>query len=143
MMRNKVIDDILCIFVNLNDQGTPDYYIATSQEAREKVKQYAIRGIIDLSTLKRDTFFNRWDKLELAEKKLRLALSKLAANLDFFAIEISFRFFYKNLWTTHRTTKIKKRVTGLGGGGAKFVVPTGRSSNFLISDLILLEGVHF
>ncbi len=71
MMRNKVIDDILYIFVNLNDQNAPDYYIATSQEARDKPKQYTTRGIIDLSSLKNDRFLNRWDKLELVEKRLK------------------------------------------------------------------------
>ena len=71
MMKNRVIDNILYIFVNLNDQSNPDYYIATSKEARDKVKQYTTRGIIDLSSLKRDAFLNRWDKLELVEKKLK------------------------------------------------------------------------
>ncbi len=70
IMKDKVFDNILYIFVNLNDQDNPDYYIATAQEAREKVKQYATRGIIDLTTLKSDTFFNRWDKLELVEESL-------------------------------------------------------------------------
>jgi hypothetical protein len=70
MMKDKVIDDILYIFVNLNDQSNPDYYIATGEEARSKVKQYTTRGIIDLTTLKSDSFYNRWDKLELVEKTL-------------------------------------------------------------------------
>jgi len=70
IMKDKVFDNILYIFVNLNDQDNPDYYIATAQEAREKVKQYTTRGIIDLTTLKSDTFFNRWDKLELVEESL-------------------------------------------------------------------------
>lgn len=70
MMKDKVIDDILYVFVNLNDQSNPDYYIATGEEARSKVKQYTTRGIIDLSTLKSDSFYNRWDKLELVEKTL-------------------------------------------------------------------------
>ncbi|HRO71313.1 MAG TPA: hypothetical protein PK951_13070, partial [Chitinophagaceae bacterium] len=73
MMKNKVIDDVLYIFVNLNDQANPEYYIATAQEARDKVKQYATRGIIDLSTLKSETFLNRWDNLELVEKRLKKA----------------------------------------------------------------------
>lgn len=71
MMSSKILDDILYIFVNLNDQANPDYYIATSKEARNQVKQYSIRGIINLSSLKNDTFLNRWDKLELAEKHLQ------------------------------------------------------------------------
>lgn len=71
MMKDKVFDDILYIFVNLNDQEKPDYYIATGREAKEKVKQYKTRGIIDLSTLKNDEFHNRWDKLELVDKPLK------------------------------------------------------------------------
>lgn len=70
MMKDKVLDDVLYIFVNLNDQSNPDYYIATGQEARSKVKQYTTRGIIDLTSLRNDTFHNRWDKLDLLEKTL-------------------------------------------------------------------------
>ena len=70
MMKEKVLDDVLYVFVNLNDQENPDYYIATGQEAKSKVKQYTTRGIIDLTTLKSDSFYNRWDKLELVEKPL-------------------------------------------------------------------------
>lgn len=73
MMKDKVIDDVLYIFVNLNDQANPDYYIATAKEARDKVKQYTTRGIIDLSSLKSEFFLNRWDKLELVEKRLKKA----------------------------------------------------------------------
>lgn len=71
MMKDKVLDDVLYIFVNLNDQEKPDYYIATGKEAREKVKQYSTRGIIDVSSLKKGNFLDRWDKLELVEKRLR------------------------------------------------------------------------
>jgi hypothetical protein len=71
MMKDKVIDGILYIFINLNDQAIPEYYIATAKEAKEKVKQYATRGIIDLSTLKNANFINRWDKLELLEQPIK------------------------------------------------------------------------
>lgn len=71
MMKDKVFDEILYFFANLNDQENPDYYIATGREAREKVKQYTTRGIIDLTTLKGDTFHNRWDKLDLVDKPLK------------------------------------------------------------------------
>ena len=74
MMKDKVIDGILYIFVNLNDQANPEYYIATAKEARDKVKQYTTRGIIDLTSLKSENFLNRWDKLELVEKPLKKAL---------------------------------------------------------------------
>lgn len=76
MIKEKVLDAVLYIFINLNDQGTPDYNIATGKEARGKVKQYTTRGIIDLSTLKSDNFSARWDKLELMEKSLRKKSSR-------------------------------------------------------------------
>lgn len=65
IMKDKVFDNILYFFVNLNNQENPEFYIATGQEAKDKVKQYATRGIIDLTSLKSDTFYNRWDKIEL------------------------------------------------------------------------------
>lgn len=34
--------------------ATPNFFIATSEEAYEKVKQYATRGIVDLSTFNND-----------------------------------------------------------------------------------------
>lgn len=66
IMKDKVVDGVFYVFVNLNDRAEPEYYVATAAETREKVKQYATRGIIDLSTLKGDAFLNRWDKLEAA-----------------------------------------------------------------------------
>ena len=64
MMKDKIIQNILYIFVNLNDQFAPDYYICTSEEAKEKVKQYTTRGIINLVALRSEQFRDRWDKLE-------------------------------------------------------------------------------
>lgn len=65
MMADKVNESIFYVFVNLNgDKMTePDYFIATGIEAKQKVKQYTTRGIIDLSTLNTDDFKNRWDKI--------------------------------------------------------------------------------
>ena len=65
MMADKVNESIFYVFVNLNgDKMTePDYFIATGIEAKQKVKQYTTRGIIDLSTLNNDSFKNRWDKI--------------------------------------------------------------------------------
>lgn len=65
MMVDKVNESIFYVFVNLNgDKMTePDYFIATGNEAKQKVKQYTTRGIIDLSTLNNDDFKNRWDKI--------------------------------------------------------------------------------
>ena len=73
MMRDKIIKDILYIFVNLNDQQIPEYYIATANEARKKVKQYSTRGIIYATAFKNEEFIDRWDKLELVEKPLKKA----------------------------------------------------------------------
>ncbi len=66
-MQNKVKRNCIYIFVNLNadTMSMPDYFIATSEEAFEKVKQYATRGIIDLNTVNNDQFKNRWDKLQI------------------------------------------------------------------------------
>ncbi|MBE0626412.1 MAG: hypothetical protein IH606_16545 [Burkholderiales bacterium] len=67
--KKDVITNIVYIFVCLNDPGTPpDFYLCTSDEAREKVKEYKTRAIIDLSTLRNgsDQFRERWDKIETA-----------------------------------------------------------------------------
>lgn len=65
MMVDKVNESIFYVFVNLNgDKMTePDYFIATGNEAKQKVKQYTTRGIIGLSTLNNVDFKNRWDKI--------------------------------------------------------------------------------
>ena len=65
MMKDKVHTDHFYVFVNLNgDKMTvPDYFIATGEEVKPKVKQYTTRGIIDLSSLNNDDFKNRWDKI--------------------------------------------------------------------------------
>lgn len=63
MMTDKIEDGIIYVFVNLNDQSTPDYYICTSKEVKQKIKQYTTRGIIDLTTLRSDQYKDRWDKL--------------------------------------------------------------------------------
>lgn len=71
MMKDKVLDDVLYIFVNLNDQAEPDYYISTGLETRNKVKQYKTRGILNLTALKNDSYYNRWDKIESMKKPLK------------------------------------------------------------------------
>lgn len=64
-MRDKVVPGIVYVFVCLNvPPASPSYFIATSAEARRKVKQYATRGIIDLTTLRSANFVERWDKIE-------------------------------------------------------------------------------
>ena len=66
IMRDQVRDDCFYIFVNLNadTMSMPDFYICTALEARERVKQYTTRGIVDLSSLKNQDFHNNWAKLE-------------------------------------------------------------------------------
>ena len=65
MMEDRVKEGIVYVFVLLNEPETkPDYYIATAQEARSKVKQYPTRGIIQLFSLKSAEFQERWDKLQ-------------------------------------------------------------------------------
>lgn len=45
-------DDVIYVFVLLNQpKQKADYFIATSEEDRAKVKQYETRGIIDLSSI--------------------------------------------------------------------------------------------
>lgn len=65
MMKDKVNINILYVFVNLNGDkmSNPDYFIATGEEAMNKVKQYTTRGIIDLSSLNNEGFLGRWDKI--------------------------------------------------------------------------------
>jgi hypothetical protein len=65
MVRDRVIQNIVYVFVCLNDPGTPpDFFLCTSEEAKAKVKQYKTRGIIDLSTLWSNEFRERWDKID-------------------------------------------------------------------------------
>lgn len=65
IMSGQIKDGCYYIFVNLNaDKMTcPDYYIATSEEVKVKAKQYATRGIVDLSTINNEGFLNNWEKL--------------------------------------------------------------------------------
>jgi hypothetical protein len=65
MMRDKVIPGIVYVFVCLNEApAPPTYFIATSDEARKKVKQYTTRGIVDLTSVRSEEFIDRWDKIE-------------------------------------------------------------------------------
>ena len=65
LMTEQIKDGCFYIFVNLNadKMAMPDYFIATSEEVRSKIKQYATRGIVDLSTLNNSDFLNNWAKL--------------------------------------------------------------------------------
>lgn len=66
MMKDKVFTNHFYVFVNLNGDkmSEPDYFISNGTEAKAKVKQYATRGIVDLSTMNNDDFKNRWDKIK-------------------------------------------------------------------------------
>ncbi len=64
IMKKSVRDKIFYIFVNLNGDNLPEYYILKGSEARKKVKQYRTRGIINLNSLKHDNYMGRWDKLD-------------------------------------------------------------------------------
>jgi hypothetical protein len=78
IMRDRVIDDVLYVFVCLNEPGiAPTYFIATGTEARAKVQQYATRGIINLTTLRNPDFLERWDKVDAALARPRPARSQV------------------------------------------------------------------
>ena len=65
-MKERVLRTAFYVFVNLNGDKlneSPEYYVCTGDEAYKKVKQYATRGIIDLTTLNSEQFIDRWDKL--------------------------------------------------------------------------------
>jgi hypothetical protein len=67
IMKNGVVDGVIYVFVCLNAPADPpDYHICTAAEARALVIQYATRGIIDLTRIKKTDAFARWDKIEQA-----------------------------------------------------------------------------
>jgi hypothetical protein len=70
IMKNKIVPNVIYVFVCLNEPGTqPSYFILTSREAKIKVKQYKTRGIIDLNTVKSVKYKENWKKIEKALKK--------------------------------------------------------------------------
>lgn len=65
MMRDKVVPGIVYVFVCLNEApAATNNFIATSDEARKKVKQYTTRGIVDLTSVRSEEFIDSWDKIE-------------------------------------------------------------------------------
>jgi hypothetical protein len=48
----------------INSHLAGEYFVATSDEARKKVKQYATRGIVNLTSVRSVEFIERWDKIE-------------------------------------------------------------------------------
>lgn len=63
MTKSRIKEDIYYVFVNLNgDKMTsPDYYICTGEQVLGKVKQYETRGIVDLTSMERAGFKDKWD----------------------------------------------------------------------------------
>ncbi len=66
MMKEKIKRKVLYVFVCLNGDtmDLPTYYIASSREVHNKIKQYSTRGIVPLGSLKSNKYFDRWDKIE-------------------------------------------------------------------------------
>jgi hypothetical protein len=65
IMRDRILDGILYIFVCLNAPGIPpDYFVCTPAEARANTAQYKTRGIIDLRKLRLPQYQERWDKID-------------------------------------------------------------------------------
>lgn len=66
MMTDKVNENIFYVFVNLNgDKMTePDYFIATGEEVKGRIKEYQNRGIIRLASLDHPEFNGKWDKIK-------------------------------------------------------------------------------
>jgi hypothetical protein len=67
IMKDRIEDGVVYIFVCLNAPGLPpDYFVCWADEARDKTAQYVTRGIIDLRKLKDPEYQERWDKVETA-----------------------------------------------------------------------------
>ena len=71
ILKSKVFDRIIYIFICLNDESSPPtYFIANGPEIRDKIKEYkgkgGLRGILDYSRINTDEFCGRWDKIDAA-----------------------------------------------------------------------------
>lgn len=66
LMNDKVVIGHFYVFVNLNgDKMTePEYFICTGKEAKERVKQYETRGILNLYSVNNDDFKSNWGKIK-------------------------------------------------------------------------------
>lgn len=71
LMTDKVIKNIMYVFVNLNDESNPEYFIASPKEAKESISQYSNRGTININQFKSNKFIDRWDKLKIVKKKIK------------------------------------------------------------------------
>ena len=66
ILRAKVMSNGIDVFVCLNEMDSPPtYFVATPTEVRPRVKEYGIRGILNLGELDTPQFRERWDKVEL------------------------------------------------------------------------------
>jgi hypothetical protein len=85
-MRDRVVDNVMYVFVCLNDPpAAPQYFICTPEEARSKVAQYSTRGIIDLTRLRKPEYAERWDKIEVAlsgPESLSVASPEVCSDTD-------------------------------------------------------------
>src|SRR5262245_55973192 len=65
LMSSQIHDNVLYVFVCLNGaDAPPDFYVHTSAEVRQLIKQYRTRGIVDLSRVKASDSLSRWEKVE-------------------------------------------------------------------------------
>ncbi|NLX95577.1 MAG: hypothetical protein GXY83_05320 [Rhodopirellula sp.] len=71
ILKAKVFDRIVYVFVYLNDDQTaPSYFLAFGHEIRDKIKEYKAkggdRGILNYRCVNSEDFRDRWDKIEQA-----------------------------------------------------------------------------
>ena len=67
ILKKKVFRKVIYVFVCLNaDDHPPTFFIATGQEVRPRVREYATRGIINYGSLNSGRFQDRRDKIEAA-----------------------------------------------------------------------------
>jgi hypothetical protein len=78
MLRSKVFDRVVYVFVCLNvESSPPTYFIAHGAAIRDKINEYdakgGLRGILDYSKLNSEDFRARWDKIDsmMAEPSAR------------------------------------------------------------------------
>lgn len=64
--KEKIRRDCFYIFVNINadTMEQPEYFICTSKEAYDNIKEHKERGIVNIYALNNEMFFNCWEKLE-------------------------------------------------------------------------------
>ncbi len=65
--KDRIKKDCFYIFVNLNanKMEQPEYFICTSKEANENIKEYKKRGIVNRYLLNNELYLDNWNKLEI------------------------------------------------------------------------------